>query len=62
MSRAKVPVLAITETRVTRYDSVNAAAKAYGLKPPQLGKLIESGQLHTDGRTYFDYVVMLVEG
>jgi hypothetical protein len=62
MSRAKVPVLAITETRVRRYDSVNAAAKAYGLKPSQIGKLIESGQLYFDGRTCFDYVVMLVDG
>ena len=61
MSRVKVPVIAITETRVTRFDSVNAAAKAYGIKPPQIGKLIESGQLHTDGRTCFDFVVILFE-
>jgi hypothetical protein len=48
MSRAKVPALAITETRVRRFDSVSAAAKAYGVKP-QVVKLIESGELHTDG-------------
>jgi len=57
MSREKVPVIAITETRVRCFESVKETATVYGLTSPRLLYLIGTGQLHVDGRTCFDYQV-----
>lgn len=48
-------MIAITETEVKEFDSVREAAAYYGLKPPNLLQLINSGKLFRDGRTTFDY-------
>jgi hypothetical protein len=56
MSRMKVPVIAITETAVREFESVIEAAKIYGISSPSLLVLINTGQLHRDKRTCFDYL------
>ncbi len=49
-------ILAITEYECLEFECAEDCAVAYDIGVAKLYQLIQTGQLHRDGRTTFDYL------
>ncbi len=49
-------ILAISDIEILEFECAEDAAVAYDIGVAKLYSLIQTGQLHRDGRTTFDYL------